>query len=429
MVPPNFPKLNSRQTTIILFAITLFAVAASAVTLLGAYRAREAADAQVKRTNSILSDLRAVIRVVLDAESGQRGYLLTQDDNFLEPYRINVARLPAAVSALEKRTGSATMSEQSKRLDRLKTLINRRMENLAEAIELAENGDFSAARSVFASRVGKHLMDQMRDVVAEFEYDEQVVLRAAQQRAIKAERLATIMTILMGIALLGVIGIGLWLIQRAARAEADIEQSEQIKEARDKADLLARELNHRVKNIFAIVSSLVTMTARGESDAEVMADKLKNRIAALANAHTVSQGGDIGKTASLRKLIEAVLAPYSGARGQKSVQGPEVVLPDSSVTPLGLILHELATNAAKYGAWSVENGHVSINWTIDDPNAAEPILNFEWRERPSNSPEGEAKTEGFGSKLMNVSAQQLNGSIERDWSSNNFTVTLKFSVA
>jgi two-component sensor histidine kinase len=211
---------------------------------------------------------------------------------------------------------------------------------------------------------------------------------------------------LLGLIVLA-LGLGLWQVARAARAEAAAQQAGALAEARDRADLLARELNHRVKNLFAVVLAIVRMSGKGEPAAKPVVAKISERIHALVAAHDLTQGAAGRQAADLRALVEATVAPYRTDANRCEIDGPAVAIESKEAVALGLVLHELATNAVKYGAWSGNDGILTVNWAREDGR-----VRLVWREEG----EGElaaAPAMGFGSQLMESSARQLGGSIER----------------
>ena len=214
------------------------------------------------------------------------------------------------------------------------------------------------------------------------------------------------------------------------RAEANLRRRE-AERARDRSDLLARELNHRVKNLFAIVSSVVVLSGRNAPEAKATVDAIRQRINALALAHTVTQGlatpgseeGDQsdGETVSLDALVRATLAPHD--QGGIEIAGPDLRLPVSAVTSFGLILHELATNAAKYGALSVPEGTVSVSWSREGGD-----VHFRWHER-GGPPIGDTPTgKGFGSVLLRQAQTQLEAVVEQDWAAEGLRLDLVFAL-
>jgi PAS domain S-box-containing protein len=187
------------------------------------------------------------------------------------------------------------------------------------------------------------------------------------------------------------------------------------KRAEEDRQLLVRELNHRVKNLFAVASGMVSLTARSASTPQEMGKALRGRLDALARAHNLIQpviaGSEVqDRGALVRELVEAVLAPYASA-GRIAFDGEVILVGRNAATSLTLVLHELATNAAKYGALSTEEGRLSIAWTAD---SAAVVL--EWREDGGPAIQKPPETEGFGSQLARKSVTgQLGGTVDYDW--------------
>jgi PAS domain S-box-containing protein len=191
-----------------------------------------------------------------------------------------------------------------------------------------------------------------------------------------------------------------------------------LKEAEEKRQLLLREMNHRVKNLFAIASGMVTMTARTAPSVQAMAEALKGRLNALAKAHELirpaisSDSGHSGKS-SVRALIEETMRPYMDPTREHQIEfkGSEIELGTNASTSLALILHELATNAAKYGALSSPEGRILINWTASNGH-----LELRWTENVPYRDLSAPDAAGFGTTLARASASgQLGGSITFDW--------------
>lgn len=182
-------------------------------------------------------------------------------------------------------------------------------------------------------------------------------------------------------------------------------------------ELLTRELNHRVKNLFAIVNGLVSMTARTARDPKDMATALRGRLNALSRAHEMAQptslsGSGVGASVELGCLVLAVIEPYrQSGHSRISAEGPEVRMGSNTATSLALVLHELATNAAKYGCLSRAEGTLDIHWTLKDNT-----VNLLWTESGGPPVETSPSFEGFGSQLSQRSISgQLGGTLEREW--------------
>lgn len=195
----------------------------------------------------------------------------------------------------------------------------------------------------------------------------------------------------------------------------------------DRKDLLIGELGHRIKNILAVTQSLARQTKTKDRTAEEYRDDFLGRLNALGKALEVTAKED---KAELPALVDKVLEPYVGEGGPVMLEkGPVVSLTTSQAMGLGMLLHELATNAVKYGALSASDGRVTIVWTIDDEGDGPPMVKLRWRESngPKVSPPG---ANGFGTRLIKFTAEQdLVGHIEQDYQPDGLIVTLTFPHA
>jgi two-component sensor histidine kinase len=183
--------------------------------------------------------------------------------------------------------------------------------------------------------------------------------------------------------------------------------------------LLLAELNHRVKNTLAIVQSFVTQTAHGIESAAVLREALETRLDALATLHDLLTR-QAWQGAGLTDVVHATLTPYDGGVGRVQAQGPELRLMPNAALVLSMALHELATNAAKYGALSAPEGHVEISWRLDRPADApnSATLDLLWRER-GGPPVASSPTRGFGSRLIEASVTyQLGGEVRLAFETN-----------
>ena len=180
------------------------------------------------------------------------------------------------------------------------------------------------------------------------------------------------------------------------------------KQDEERLKLLAREVDHRAKNLLAVVQAMVRMT-RADTVADFV-DAVEGRIAALARAHMLLAGSR-WTGADLRRLIEDEIAPYSSGSGRAQACGPTVTLSPESAQALAMALHELATNAAKYGALSAPEGRVSIEWSW----TPEQQLVLRWAET-GGPPVRPPSRYGFGSRLVERAIRdQLGGGVRIDW--------------
>jgi two-component system CheB/CheR fusion protein len=209
----------------------------------------------------------------------------------------------------------------------------------------------------------------------------------------------------------------------------DIEDQ---RRAENQQELLLKEMDHRVKNLFAIVGGVVTLSARSASTPQDMAGTIEGRLGALASAHVLIRGNSLGPGAkpvsTLADLVWKILSPYAnpaktGDKARAVIVGPEIAIGGDAITSLALVLHELATNAAKYGAFSTSVGRVHISWTVEEDQLA-----LVWEEQGGPTVRGAPEREGFGSQLARRSVNgQLGGQLAFDWNPKGLIV--RFSAA
>jgi PAS domain S-box-containing protein len=203
------------------------------------------------------------------------------------------------------------------------------------------------------------------------------------------------------------------------------------KVAQEQQGLLVRELNHRIKNLFAITGGMIALSARSATTPKEYASNIRGRLNALAAAHDLilpslsDEGISPAEPTGLVLLLRKILSPYVGAASESSdvrliLDGPAVSLGARTVTTFALILHELATNAAKYGALSVEEGNLHVTWQrVDD------VLILKWEESGGPALNGPPQAEGFGTVISNHCVRgQFGGIVSRKWDSKGLSVEL-----
>ncbi|RDC71029.1 PAS domain S-box protein [Rhodovulum sp. 12E13] len=192
---------------------------------------------------------------------------------------------------------------------------------------------------------------------------------------------------------------------------------------------LNRELRHRVKNLFGVIQGLILTSAKGAADLAEFVPALRARIDALAAAHLVGVADEQLAPVSLRDILDAVMKPYRGENSSMTADGPDLALPPRLVTPLGLVLHELATNAVKHGAWSVPHGRIAVEWSVSNAGKA-PGLELAWQETlPEARAPCDAGGSGFGGRVIDASLTQVRGRIRRDWRADGLVVRLSMPLA
>lgn len=202
------------------------------------------------------------------------------------------------------------------------------------------------------------------------------------------------------------------------------------KAAEEAREMLAAEMSHRVKNLFAIAAALTRIAERSAATSREMAADLTRRLLALGEAHELIRPSLVNqkRAADLGALLSVLLAAYDdkGRIGDRiRVAGPDILVGEASITIVALVVHELATNSIKYGALSEPAGTLDVVYADE---GAEVLL--VWTEHGGpllTVPQGQL---GFGSKLVNRSITgQLGGSIEFDWLPKGVVVTLRVSKA
>ena len=207
----------------------------------------------------------------------------------------------------------------------------------------------------------------------------------------------------------------------AIRILGTVRDITERKTAETRERLLTRELNHRVKNLFAVVSGMVGMTARTATTPKEMADGLRSRVNALARAHALIQPAVTGEAltttdVTFQTLASAILAPHGNVRDVVSLTGPVLPLNAGAASSLALVLHELATNAAKYGALSVPDGRLEVEWQVEEHAGAEPRLHVEWTELGGPAITEPPSRKGFGSILTEMTVRgQMAGTLDTRW--------------
>lgn len=207
-----------------------------------------------------------------------------------------------------------------------------------------------------------------------------------------------------------------------------------IHETRRQADssgALAHEMAHRIKNVFALISGLVSVRTRGRDELREFGEDLVGTITALGKAQDFVRPKGQPESSDLRALVHALLGPFADGKSKRvAVVGDTVPIGPRSATPLALVLHELATNSVKYGALSADRGRIAIAlrrdgesmvvaWTeTGGPEPAE-------HDPPPHEP-AEHQRRGFGTRLIDMSiTAQLDGTIDRDWRKEGLAITLR----
>ncbi len=197
---------------------------------------------------------------------------------------------------------------------------------------------------------------------------------------------------------------------RAARAEEHYARE------------LSRELSHRMKNMFSVISGIVNVTGRMRG-IEKEAAEINERVQALGRAYETTLDDASAGRIEIGQAIRAILEPYVAGEAGSSILGNGLRVSFATVSTIGLVLHELAANCMKYGAWAHADGRVTVDWQEEERNG-ERFMIVTWREHdgpPVIPPDG---THGSGSAIIDRLLRFGGGSIEREWEPDGLKATI-----
>lgn len=196
------------------------------------------------------------------------------------------------------------------------------------------------------------------------------------------------------------------------------------------AELISRELSHRIKNIFAVIAGLIGISTPKKGEAATYAREIAGRIAALGRAHNFArphgpESEALQAFGGLHGLLAELMSPYDPAEGRQFIIiGDDLPVSDRSATPIALLIHELATNAVKYGALSTKDGGVEIRTSFD----ADDVI-IGWTESGGPAIAAEPAISGFGTQLSDISiVSQLGGAIDRNWHEHGLAVRISIPI-
>ncbi len=196
----------------------------------------------------------------------------------------------------------------------------------------------------------------------------------------------------------------------AALTGVCIDVTEQ-KSRQENANLLMRELHHRMRNLFATVSAIISLTRHAARDVDDYVERISSRLDALNRAQNVLLGANF-MTGSMHALMREVEAAFPRIRWS----GPDLLLPENALVAMALVFNELATNAAKHGALTGENGLVEVSWSQDSEGTEPRLFRLNWAESGGATGVVPPARTSFGTLLMERSVKNnLGGTIERRW--------------
>lgn len=190
--------------------------------------------------------------------------------------------------------------------------------------------------------------------------------------------------------------------------------------------LIRQELEHRIKNIFAVMSAMIGLAARNARTPEQLVAATTDRLQALQRAHSLLIDSVAGSTLSLSQVLDTQLAPLAISPHTVTLSGEEVLLGPAPALSMSLIAHELATNALKHGSLAHPAGHLHVAWRV---MPASGVLELRWKETGESQRPAPPKR-GFGSELLSLCARlDLGGDITFEYATDGLLVTITVPIA
>jgi two-component sensor histidine kinase/CHASE3 domain sensor protein len=388
----------------------------------------------VEHSLTVSGMLERVQLALTEAESAQRGFILTGNRAYLMPYDGAVAEARWLTGRLAALTADNALQQEHHA--RLRQLVEDKITELMATVKAANLEGFEAARIIVRTDRGQQLMTDIRATIAQMAVQEGSLLATR-------DRLATTLFAATLALLAAFVGVAIWIGVSSARdREHDFyeeqdegvalgrtidelrERTQALSETEMRQNLLIRELHHRIRNMLATVQAIADATVRTASSVEAFREGFSARLSALGRTHGLITEQAWGRVA-LRDLIDRELLSFSGERrSQARLDGPDILVPSEIALGLGMAFHELMANAVKFGALSVPEGYVTVTWSTEAEADAD-ILHLTWIE--SGGPMVETpKRFGFGTRLLKrVLGCQLNGQVRIDYFAEGVHVTFK----
>lgn len=434
-------------------ALSFLMLLAAALVLFSISRIGREADRGVVHTLEAKQVIASLLTTIMSAEAGQRGFLVTGDADFLVPYDAARESVPLLLDDL--RAHVIDNSIQVERIDALRHVIAERLSVMEDTLALAQQNQQTALANVahVAHARGEPLMSDIRERIAEIDATESQLLleRQANAATIRNEFLSTVAVVLIACGILS--GFALISTRRymvalddnrrrlaayntelearvAERTEALAEAAELATRERSRAEALLTDVNHRVGNNLALVSSFLTMQERSvkNPDAARALSAARTRVQAIASAHRKLRLGADFATVKADEVLGAVLEdicaglpPGDLIRVNYQLAPLEILARDA--VSLGVLTSELVMNAVKHAFVAGESGEVSVVFSSNGAKAAflEVTDNgVGWHERNDSSGEGghgrgrdAGHDGGLGARIIEMVAAQFGGKLQR----------------
>lgn len=430
-IPQARPQVSRRRLTIIVSLSLILAAAAASLFLV---RGVEGQLRDIAQTFEVRSLARQVLQRLTDAETGQRGYLLTVDPLYLEPYDEAIRGLDETYSALMAQIGDSP--GQMSRIEGIQTAITQKRDEMARTIELASNGQLEEALAILRSDEGRVVMEGLRASISDFISTENTTLEA-RNREIEGYRTALITAILAALAGAGTLAYVLFnrtqsQVTKLARSQSALrvhneelemrvrERTAELEDARahaererERVEALLQDTNHRIGNSLATVSSLLGLQVNRTRSDEVRQalEAARGRVHAIASGHRRLRLGADLETTRADEFLEAVIEDLKLGQvgsGRITIEGEfdPVVIMARDATTVGIVLGELVTNAVKHAFSDDRTGTVRARLKIEGDDGV--VLSVE-DDGVGLSKEPSAEDAGLGTLIIRQLATQFGG--------------------
>ncbi len=189
---------------------------------------------------------------------------------------------------------------------------------------------------------------------------------------------------------------------------------------------MARELSHRMKNMFSVISGIVNVTGRMRG-VESEAREINERVQALGRAYETTLDDASAGRIEIGQAIRAILQPYDVGEGHLRLLGNGVRVPFAAVSSIGMVLHELAANATKHGAWTRDGGLVEVDWR-EKGEGEDRMLEVTWREKFGPEVSAPKESAGSGNAIIDRLLRFANGRIDREWRKDGLVATARLPI-
>ncbi|MCS6627286.1 CHASE3 domain-containing protein [Roseibacterium beibuensis] len=439
-VRPSLPALlrfartpSIGRSIVALLAGAILLLLAANVTTFVMIQRTAALNEQVERSQQVRRAAGLLLLSLVDAETGQRGFLLSGDPDFLAPYNRAATTVPDQMDELERLTVGDPQLEAH-----VAVMLEAARDKLAElerSVVLSRTGRTGEAVQSVRSGEGRALMDTIRTQIGAVDEIEAVRLEARTRQSEHGSRLTLGANALGGLLVLVLAGVMVWLVRRyieeiqAARDSLDRmnaglesqvrDRTAELTLARDRAEAMLREVNHRVGNSLQLVSSFMSLQQRhlGDEGARAALKEAQARIEAVAHVHRRLYTSDDMSSVAMDEYLEGLIAELGKSLGPDhsaptlTLKATALCVSTDQAVSIGVIVTELVTNAVKYAYGPGQTGEIRIILEPDEDNAR-ALLTVE--DDGPGLGDAKPKGTGLGGRIVSAMASGLRSKVEYD---------------